>query len=158
MSSAEDLCSESNAMISKSSGRGSFITTLGCRPALFSSACNLAKSVSGVSSVNGSIAAAAFIKFGEPGGQSTGSLRHRDDCRTGVWDRVSSSLKANWMWAIGSPKFEPSAMYATLLKAQHVLHVVQARLLAVGPLSGTQGAVGEGLAAGSFMRQFQPLA
>ena len=49
-------------------------------------------------------------------------------------------------------------MYVALLKAQHVLHVVQARLLAVGPLSGTQGAVGEGLAAGSFVRQFQPLA
>ena len=73
-------CSSLKAMRSRSSGRGSFMTTLGCRPNCTSSACNFSNNDSGVSLSNGVNAAVALMKSGESGGQSTGVLRHREDC------------------------------------------------------------------------------
>src|SRR5689334_6872695 len=45
-----------------------------------------------------------------------------------------------------------------LLQPQHVLHVVEAGGLVVGPEGGAQGAAGEGFAAGSFVGEFDALA
>ena len=41
-------------------------------------------------------------------------------------------------------------MWAGLLKAQNVLHVVKPGRFTIGPLGGTKGAVGKGFAAGAL--------
>src|SRR5579859_4352564 len=44
------------------------------------------------------------------------------------------------------------------LQPQYILHVVKAGLLLHEPLGGAEGAVGESVAAGGFVREFHPFA
>ena len=71
------------------------MTNLGWRPNCTSSACNFSNNDSGVSPSNGVNTAAALIKSGESGGQSTGVLRQREDRLMGFRESVCSSAKAD---------------------------------------------------------------
>ena len=71
-----------------------------------------------VSSGNGSMATAAFIKSGEPDGQSTGGLRQKEDFLMGLSESFCSSAKARFMLVIESPRLEPSAIYTGITLAR----------------------------------------
>jgi len=129
-----------NAIKSRSSGRASFRTFLGMRPNSFSSVWSFLSKDSGVSLLRGASPTTAFTKFGEPGGQSTGALSKSDDFRSGWSDNSCNRSIACKIRRRESPRFEPNAMNAfcrTLLQPQHILHIVDSRLLRHNPLGGT---------------------
>jgi len=103
------------AIRSRSSGRGSFKTFLGCRPNSFSMACSLTSRVSGVSSARGVNPTTAFTNCGEPAGQSTGLVCHREDLRIGPSDSSWSRRIARRTLPFASPTFAPNATNATPL-------------------------------------------
>ena len=112
VSSLVDRTSSPKAIKSKSNGRGAFRIVLGPRPNSFSSSRNTASRDSGVSPARGVNPAMALMKSGEPGGQSTGAVRHREDINKGDADSVCSrSMACRRIWH-ELPIFEPRAMNA----------------------------------------------
>ncbi len=111
-SADEVLCSDRKVMRSRSSGRASFNTTLGWRPNSRSSASKNARRDSGVSLARGIKPTTAFINGGEPGGQSTGSVFHKEDFASGKSEQACNRLIAAARIVFESPRLEPKATYA----------------------------------------------
>ncbi len=109
--------SEPNAMRSRSSGRGSFKTTLGRRPNSLSIDCSLSSRDSGVSPGSGVRRTTALTNSGEPGGQSTGELCHNDEAMNALRARPRSAAMASRMTVAESPRLEPRATTASWPKS-----------------------------------------